>query len=80
MNNKLLSLVANQAFAPSDLIKFCEENLSLNIINSNILSNQALEVEIENFDENKTQDLEKIFDDKKVDFCIRDKNYKNFKV
>ena len=80
MNSKFLSLVANEAFAPSDLIKFCEENFSLKIINSNILSNQALEVEIENFDENKTQDLEKIFENKKVDFCIRDKNYKNFKV
>jgi len=80
MNSKFLSLVANEAFAPSDLIKFCEENFSLKIINSNTLSNRALEIELENFDENKNQDLKKIFYTKKIDFCIRDKNYKNFKV
>ena len=80
MNNKFLSLVANEKFVADELINFCKENFSFKILNTRILSNHALEIEIENFDINKTQDLNKIFNQKQIDFCIRDKNFKDFKV
>ncbi|EMH79907.1 haloacid dehalogenase family protein, subfamily IB, phosphoserine phosphatase [alpha proteobacterium HIMB114] len=80
MNNKFLSLVANEKFVADELINFCKENFSFKILSTRTLSNHALEVEIENFDINKTQDLNKIFNQKQIDFCIRDKNFKDFKV
>ena len=80
MNNKFLSLVANEQFVADDLINFCVENFSFKILNTKTLSNLALEIEIENFDINKTEDLKKIFNKKKIDFCVRDKNFKDFKV
>jgi len=80
MNNKFLSLVANEKFVADELINFCKENFSFKILSTRTLSNHALEIEIENFDINKTQDLNKIFNQKQIDFCIRDKNFKDFKV
>ncbi len=80
MNNKFLSLVANEQFVADELINFCKENFSFKILSTKILSNHALEIEVENFDINKIQDLNKIFNEKRIDFCIRDKNFKDFKV
>ena len=80
MNNKFLSLVANENFVADELINFCKENFSFKISNTRILSNYALETEIENFDINKIEDLNKIFNQKQIDFCIRDQNFKDFKV
>ena len=80
MNNKFLSLVANEKFVADELINFCKENFSFKILSNKILSNHALEIEIENFDINKIQDLNKIFNQKQIDFCIRDQNFKDFKV
>ena len=80
MNNKFLSLVANEKFVADELINFCKENFSFKILSTRILSSHALEIEIENFDINKIQDLNKIFNQKQIDFCIRDKNFKDFKV
>ena len=80
MNNKFLSLVANEKFVADELINFCKENFSFKILSTKILSNHALEIEIENFDINKIQDLNKIFNQKQIDFCIRDQNFKDFKV
>ena len=50
MNNKFLSLVANEKFVADELINFCMENFSFKILSNRILSNHALEIEIENFD------------------------------
>jgi phosphoserine phosphatase len=80
MNNKFLSLVANEKFVADELTNFCKENFSFKILSTRTLSNYALEIEIENFDINKIQHLNKIFNQKQIDFCIRDKNFKDFKV
>ena len=68
MNNKFLSLVANEQFVADDLINFCIENFSFKILNTKTLSNLALEIEIENFDINKTEDLKKFLKKKKLIF------------
>lgn len=80
MNNQFLSLVANEKIVADEIINFCKENFSFKILSSRTLSNHALEIEIDNFDINKTQDLNEIFNQKQIDFCIRDKNFKDFKV
>ncbi len=79
MSNKILTLVANENFANDEIIKFIEENFSLNILNSKNLSSLALELIIENFDPKKFIHIEKEFNQRKIDFCLKDKNYKTFK-
>jgi len=79
MSNKFLTLVANDQFANNEPIKFIKENYSLNILNSRSLSISALELIIENFDQQKFKSIEREFDQRKIDFCLKEKSLKNFK-
>jgi len=80
MQNKILTLVASDMLAVDEIVKFFKENLNLNIIQQNQLSEHSTEFYIQNFDDAKYQNLHKDLSDKKIDFCLKDESLKNFKI
>ena len=80
MQNKILTLVASDGLAINEILKFLKENLNLNIIQQNQLSEHSTEFYIQDFEDEKYQNLHKELSDKKIDFCLKDEGLKNFKV
>ena len=79
MQNKILTLVASDGLAINEILKFLKENLNLNIIQQNQLSEHSTEFYIQDFDDVKYQKLHKDLSDKKIDFCLRMKVLKILK-
>ncbi len=79
MIRKFLTLVTNEKFVSDEIIKFIKENFSIQVLSYKNLSDSALELTIEFLDELKMKQIEKKFNDKKIDICFRDINTKKFK-
>jgi len=80
MQNKILTLVASDGLAINEILKFFKENLNLNIIQQNQLSEHSTEFYIQDFEDEKYQNLYKELNVKKIDFCLKDESLKNFKI
>ena len=80
MQNKILTLVASDVLAVDEIFNFFKENLNLNIIQQNQLSDYSTEFYLQNFEDAKYQNLHKELSDKKIDFCLKDESLKTFKV
>lgn len=80
MQNKILTLVTSEILAINEILKFLKGNLNLNIIQQNQLSVHSTEFYIQDFEDEKYQNLHKELNDKKIDFCLKDESLKNFKI
>ena len=68
--NTILTLVANQNFKYDESVEFLKNHFYLDILESKVLTTNAISFEIKDFDESKKPHMNKVFFQKKIDSCF----------
>lgn len=80
MAPKLLTLAANDKLPELEVVNYFKNNFDLSIKDTKILAENAIELTLSKYDDIKAENISEIMNEKKVDFCIREKTENQFKV